>query len=108
MVLQYFINLLESALNGTFTDSMLPINILNKEKELENLLDYNKMKNFWEVKTLVTICDLYDNCFKTLNDSEIPCKKRDAIIKGYLKSVNSTLEITDKDFKTLINNSRKG
>ncbi len=108
LAIQYFINILESALEGRFDESMLPNYIYTNDKEYENLLDYNKIRNFWDVRTLKTICDLYDNCFNILNNSEIPDNTKRALIEGYLKSIRATLDITDKDFQTLITNSRKG
>ena len=106
LALQYLINILESGLDGTFNEDMLPEYI--KYEEHDNLLDYNKIKNFWEVKTLATICELYDNCFRVINDKDVSDKTRNALIEGYLKSINATLDIIDNDFQTLLDNSNKG
>ena len=108
LAIQFFINLLEDALNGNFDETKLPKYILEKDKEYESLIDYEKMKGIWKLKTLETICELYDNCFRVQNDTEIPERTKSALIEGYLRSVGATLEITDKEFQTLISNSRKG
>ncbi len=108
LALQYFINLLEDALEGKFAESKLPSYVQKKEKEYEILLDYNKMKEIWKLKTLTTICELYDNCFRVIADTDIPKKTKEALIEGYLTSIDATLEITDEDFRTLVSNSNKG
>jgi hypothetical protein len=105
---QFYINILEDAVNGTFDDSKLPKFILDRDREIDNLLDYEKLRNFWDHKKLKRICHLYDNCFRDLNDSEISGAQKDALLSGYLKSIKCILEITDVEFKKLIANSNKG
>ena len=112
LALQFFINIIQEALEGKFDQKLLekrlPKFILKKEKEYENLIDYNKLKQLWKVKTLKTICELYNNCFKVEHDDDIQSKTKDAIIQGYLTSIVSTLDIMDKEFQVLISNSNKG
>ena len=106
--IQFYINILEDALNGCFNDRKLPNYILNKEKEYENLLDYEKLKNFWEYKKMKRICELYDGCFKVYNDEDLPYTEKEAHINGSLRTINAILDITDNEFQKLIQNSNKG
>ncbi|CAH6421856.1 Hypothetical protein KVN_LOCUS545 [uncultured virus] len=106
--LQYFINLLEDGLTGHYADNKLPKYVLEKDQEYENLLDYDKLKNLWECQTLDKICELYDNCFNLMNDNYLSKETRDALINGYLLSIDAILEIKDNAFQTLIQNSNKG
>lgn len=103
--LQFFINLLEDALNGKFDESRVPKHLLEKEDQYETLLDYNKLKNLWEIKKLRRICELYENCFALMNE---PVNERQPLINGYLCSISSILELTDHDFQKLIQNSNNG
>ena len=107
LALQYYINLLEQGLSGAFDENELPKYIINKELESENLLDYEKLKNFWDVEKIRRISDIYDKCFSIYNDSHIDDQK-DLIIEGYLKSVETMLQGYDKSFQELIVNSNKG
>ncbi|QKF94122.1 hypothetical protein QKU48_gp0664 [Fadolivirus algeromassiliense] len=108
LAIQYYINILEDAVNGTYNDNKLPKYILDKETEFQNLLDYEKLRNFWDYKKLKRICDLYDGCFNVFNDEEMPFAQKKALIDGYLKSINAILELADGDFQKLIQNSSKG
>jgi len=108
LALQFYINLLRDGLNGVFDDNRLPKYILDKEKEYENLLDYEKLKNLWEVKNIKRVCKLYDSCFKVRDDPEMSEEEKRCYINGYLKSIETILKITDKGFQKLIVNSNKG
>lgn len=108
LAIQFYINILEDALNGSYNDNKLPLYIIEKEREYENLLDYEKLKNFWDHKKLKVICELYDKCFTDYEDKDINNDQKAALIDGYLKSISSMLELADTEFQTLINNSNKG
>jgi hypothetical protein len=88
--------------------SRLPMNLSKKDDEFENLLDYEKIKNFWTVDKLKRICDLYDNCFKVQYDNEMTKEIKIGLIESYLKSIFAILNIIDKEFQTLISNCDKG
>lgn len=107
LAIQYYINILEDANNGTYTNNKLPQSILNKENNNDNLLDYEKLKNFWDYKKLKRICNLYDDCFNVHTDI-LPLNEKNGLIDGYLKSINAILELTDIDFHKLLSNSNKG
>ena len=106
--IQFYINIMEAAIEGNYNDNMLPQFILDKEQEYENLLDYDKLRNFWNYDKLKRICELFDECFKVYNADDITIIEKEALINGYLQSINSILELTDNEFQKLIQNSSKG
>jgi len=106
--IQFYINILEDAINGTYNDNKLPKYIIEKEKEYESLIDYSKLKNFWDYKKLKRICDLYDHCFNVYNDEGMLIAEKEALLNGYLKSIHAVLDIADNDFQKLLLNSNRG
>lgn len=106
--IQFYINILEDGINGVYDDSRLPKYIKDKEKEYENLLDYNKIKNLWDVRDIERICGLYENCFRDSSNDSIVNEAKQTFINGYLKSVDAILKMTDKKFQELVENSTKG
>lgn len=108
LAIQFYINILEDALNDNYNDGRLPKYILDKETEYENLLDYDKLKNFWEYKKMIRICELYDSCFRVYYDEDLPFSEKEAHINGSLRTINAILEITDGEFQKLIQNSNRG
>lgn len=108
LALQFYINLLEDGLEGRYNDNHLPKYILETEKEYETLLDYDKLKNLWDIKKISRICELYDCCFNIYEDPDTPQDKKRPIIEGYLRSIDAILDITDKEFQKLITNSNRG
>ena len=108
LAVQFYINILEDAVNGRFSDRKLPKYIIEKEEEYSNLLDYDKLKNFWDYKKLKMICELYDTCFSVYKDREMPESEKAALVGGSMHTINSILKLTDVDFQKLIQNSSKG
>ena len=108
LAVQFYINILEDAVNSRFSDRKLPKYIIEKEEEYSNLLDYDKLKNFWDYKKLKMICDLYDTCFSVYKDKEMPNSEKSALVGGSMHTINSILKLTDVDFQKLIQNSSKG
>lgn len=108
LAIQFYINIFEDALNNNYDDNKLPQCITKKENEYESLIDYKKLRNFWDPKKLKRICDLYDNCFNIYNDSNMIKTEKDSMICGYLSSINTILELADADFQKLVQNSNKG
>lgn len=103
LALQFYINLLEDGVAGTFDDRKLPILDDNRM----NLIDYNKIKNLWDVAKIKRICALYDHCFEVADADYIPDEEKDAVIGGYLRSINTMLDFTDKEFQKLVLNNDK-
>jgi hypothetical protein len=108
LAIQFYINILNDALNGTFNENRLPKNILKYDEYDNNLLDYNKLKEFWDVKRLQTICDLFDECKKLYMKIDQSESQEKILLDGYMNSINSILEVTDSEFNKLITNSTKG
>lgn len=108
LALQYYINILTLALNNKFTNDMLPKHLLDQDKDNDNLLDLDKLKNLWELKDVKRICELYDNCFSLLNDTSEDDDSKHSLIQSYLKSIDSILKLTDEKFQKLIRNNSNG
>jgi len=105
--IQFFINLLQKGVKGEYDENDLPLSVLS-ENENDTLLDYEKIKNLWDLKRIKRICELYDACFAVQNDAETDDITREAIIDGYLRSINAILDITDVEFQKLIMYSNQG
>jgi len=108
LAIQFYINILEDAVNDNFNNDKLPRSVLEKEREFETLIDYNKLRNMWDLKKLKTICNLYENCFDAYHDTKIDDDEKNMLLNGYVKSIHSILEMADTEFQKLILNSYKG
>jgi hypothetical protein len=106
--IQFYINIIEDTLNGNFDNLKLPNCISGKESECDTLLDYSKLKNFWDLEKLKRISDSYTNCFKIMGDTNISDPDKKLLIDGYLSSINASLQIMDTEFQKLILNSNRG
>jgi len=105
--IQYYIIILEDSINGNYNDNKLP-KLLDTNDTLENFIDFDKLRNFWELGKLKRICDLYDNCFNVVNDNMLSNSEKQVFIEGYLKSINTIIELADNDFQKLVQNNIKG
>jgi hypothetical protein len=108
LVLQLYINILNDGLSGEFNESRLPIVLKEEENQINNLLDYNKIKNFWNVSDLENICDLYENCFELSANKNLSDNRRQAYIEGNLQNIDTILSVNESNFQELIQNSKKG
>ena len=106
--LQFYINCINAALNGSYNDSLLPTTLDDEEYGSNNLLDYNKIKNFWDVKDIEYIHGLYNECFSIQSDDSYTLELKHTYITGKIKNVDSTLEMNEKKFISLIKNNNKG
>lgn len=96
--IQFYINLIEDSLNNNFNENKLP----KYDIDSDTLLDYNKLKNFWDYSKIKRISEAYTNCFQISNDDNITDENKKVLIEGYISSVNATLQIMDNEFQTLI------
>lgn len=101
--IQFYINILNDSLDGTFTPERIPKCIV--EAENKNFLDYDKIKVLWNGNKLKQISDLYEKCFEKLNSSD---RTKDDQIAGYMQAVDKLLSIHDNQFRELICLSNEG
>lgn len=98
LTIQFYINIIEDALNNNFNENKLP----KYDIDINTLLDYNKLKNFWDYSKIKRISDAYGNCFQISNDDNITDENKKILIDGYLSSVNGILQTMDNEFQNLI------
>lgn len=108
LAIQFYINSLNDGVAGTYTKSRMPNYMNGDESENNNLLDYDKLKNFWSFDTLKRIVDIYDKCFEIKNDNKMYDSDKERIISGYLKSSDAILNTVNEEFQKLLLNSQKG
>ena len=108
LAIQFYINIIDDGINGVFNDNRLPEYILSKEEEYQNLINYDKLKNLWELDDLRRITELYDKCFSVCNEATTNEKVKEALIGSYLQSIFAILNITEINFQELVQNSNKG
>jgi hypothetical protein len=99
--LQFYINLLKNSLNGSYKKQELPISIKPIENR-ETLIDYDKMKNLWDVARLNKLYNLFENCFETQKDPVLSELEKSGFIDGYLRSAKRILYESDRKFQQLI------
>jgi len=105
--IQYYINLVQDALEGRYSLERLP-KCITTSTETRNFLDYKKIKILWNYKKVQEICDLYDKCFEANNDASMSEENKSNKIEGYLKAVDHLLNISDDEFRKLINGNKQG
>jgi hypothetical protein len=93
LTLQYYINLLEDALTGTFNIKRLPACLL-EDVWIDSPLK-NKIIEMWDYERLRRISAIYDDCFAEFNKK---LKLKDEIINGYLVAVEQLLCAYEKEF----------
>lgn len=108
LAIQFYINLLDDAINNNYTDDKLPQTVLDFNGGFDTLIDYNKLRNLWDIKKIRTICNLYDNCFDACSNNKLDDEEKNILLNGYVKSIHSILEMADSEFQKLILNSYKG
>lgn len=108
--LQCYINLLNDALNGQYSDKKLPAFIMEEERKQKNFLDYDKIRKLWDSNKINRLYDLYDKCFTLMNEDGPDDEKRvnETLVAGYLEAINKLLDVTDEEFRKLIYLSNTG
>jgi hypothetical protein len=101
--IQFYINILNDSLDGTFTSERIPKCILDAENK--NFLDYEKIKLLWNGNKFKQITDLYEKCFEKLNSTD---KTKETQIQSYLSAINILLDLHDNQFRELICLSNEG
>jgi hypothetical protein len=126
--LQLFSNLLKSACEGTYDESLIPPHLLNLTKN--SSLDEKKMKQIWRPEYIITLGSSLHECFATnnqtlrnsyisaietlLNDREIEFQKFVLSTTNLTIDINSISNINTKTFQkrsksenSVINESNK-
>lgn len=92
--LQYYILLLNNAIDDKYSYNLLPENL--KDLVKNNLLDDSKVKKIWEDSHIVELAKTFGNCFDAKN-------KNDAILlKSNLLKIVNILEEHDDKFKKML------
>jgi hypothetical protein len=97
LAIQYYINLLEDGLKGTFDIKRLP-HCLIEDLWIDSPLK-TKIVELWDYKRLHRICAVFDDCFMELSKES---KIRDELIGGYLLSIENILSAYEREFNTMI------
>ncbi len=89
-VLQYYVILIEHAINNEYSRKLLPPHIIKNLDE--NLLDIDKIKNIWTVEQIQELEEELTKCFMSFN------KKENEMGQASLKKINSILESQEEKF----------
>lgn len=106
LALQFYINILNDSLNGKFSEELLPAYLLEQELQNKNFLDYDKIRSLWSYKKLDLVRDIYDKCFKLLDDKNEPISEN--IADRFSKTIENVLDLTDEEFRKYITQNNLG
>lgn len=93
--LQYYIDLLQAGINGTYDSRKLPKHLTDFTSQ--NFLDNDKIKGLWKDKDIIDLAELLDQCFR----KEIT----PTTMKAYRTAVESMLNDRDNIFKKMISST---
>lgn len=93
LTIQYYINLLEDGLNGSFDIKRLP-HCLVEDVWIDTPLK-DKIVETWDFERLHRVCAIYDDCFAEISKNS---KLKDEIIDGYLLAIEKLLTTYEKEF----------
>ena len=96
LTLQYYILLIQAAINGTYTKQMLPAHL---QCEKKSFFDIKKMKDMWDDKKLERISDLFVKSFEAHNSKDT------SLLVAYDKAIISILDDNDITFREYISTS---
>lgn len=106
LALQLYMNYMHDSINNVpLKRTHFPEIFLEKEEYTQNLINHNCIKNIWNKDTVKQIANLFRMANTSLNSGS---SYSDDIIEGYLKSIDSLLDVTDKNFQNLIRASYAG
>jgi hypothetical protein len=108
LTIQYYINLIKDSLNNKFTNELLPKCVLDGSNNKKNFLDYGKIMKLWDYNKIKIICDMFDNCFKTIHEINEPHDIKIKMIDGNLLTINNILDLIDGQFKILLKHNFSG
>jgi len=97
LAIQYYINLLEDGLKGSFDTQRLP-HCLIEDLWIESPLK-TKVTELWDYERLHRVCTIFDDCFV---ESDKNSKFKIELINGYLLSIENILATYEKEFNSNI------
>lgn len=97
LAIQFYINLLDDGLNGSFDVKKLP-KCLIEDLWIDSPLK-TKVTELWDYERLHRVCAVFDDCFAEANKNS---KFKDELINGYLLSIEKTLCAYEREFNTNI------
>jgi hypothetical protein len=97
LAIQYYINLLEDGLKGSFDTERLP-HCLIEDLWIESPLK-TKVTELWDYERLHRVCTIFDDCFA---ESDKNSKFKVELINGYLLSIENILATYEKEFNSNI------
>lgn len=92
--LQYYIGLIKSSINNSFSDDLLPEHLANSPKN--NLLDDSKVLKIWDDNHIIELVRTFEACF------EAEKNKDHLILNSNKKKIMDILEIHDQIFKKML------
>lgn len=93
ITLQYYINMLEAGLNGTFDIRHLP-HCLVEDVWIDTPLR-DQVINLWDYERIHRVCTIYEDCFQEVSKNS---KMKEEIICGYLSAIEQLLTSYERDF----------
>jgi hypothetical protein len=106
--LQYFINLVDDFIDGTFHENKIPSEYLKEWRKRESYLKKDVLRNIWDISNIIDIKNKFDECFKTISNKFIKDEKKDVVIKGHLKSIDALINVNEIDFITIVKECIQG
>lgn len=95
MALQYYIDLLNSGIDGTYSQEKLPKHL--KDFTSKNFLDNDKIKGLWTDKEIIHLAKLITHCFEP--------DQTETGISSYRAAIEHTLNKRDMIFKQMISST---
>ena len=95
--LQFYVNLLNAGINGTYTQDFLPPHL--KDFTTQNFLDNDKIKSLWKDDDIIQLGNLLKQCFESMD------KKSPMSITAYRAAINSMLDDRDMVFKQMVSST---
>lgn len=97
LTIQYYINLLEDGLSGSFNTKRLP-QCLVEDLWIESPLK-TKVIELWDFERLHRVCTIFEDCFA---EAQKNSKFKDELINGYVFSIENILSTYEKEFNVNI------
>lgn len=92
--LQYFINILQSAIDGTYSDTILPDHLIGITNGC--LLDKNKVQQIWSDTHIIELGETFEKCFETKKNND------EILLESNKKKIINILEKRDEEFRNKI------